>query len=83
LLVFSFETIDHGSRQSDTAWALAQWRHLVAPHEATNALYRAMRPALHRHICMAFKIASIWRVLFVAVDFILGHNHKLKTMLWL
>ncbi len=32
---------------------------------------------------MAIKIASISRVFFVAVNFFVGHNHKLKTMLWL
>jgi hypothetical protein len=55
----SFEIVDYGSRQGDTAQALAQWRHLVAPHEATNALHWAMHPALHRRINMAFKIAIV------------------------
>ena len=32
---------------------------------------------------MAIKIASISRVFFVAIDFVVGYNHKLKTMLWL
>ncbi len=41
------------------AQALAQWRHLVALHEATDALHRAMRPALHRRIRMAIEIASV------------------------
>ncbi len=39
-----------------------------------------MHPKLHHGICMAFKIASIWHVFFVAIDFILDHNHKLKTI---
>jgi hypothetical protein len=65
------------------AQALAQWQHLVALHEATDALHWAMRPALHHRIHMAFKIASISHVFFVVIDLILDHNHKLKTMLWL
>jgi hypothetical protein len=33
---------DHGIRRADTAQAHAQWRHLVASHEATDTLHRAM-----------------------------------------
>jgi hypothetical protein len=33
---------DHGARQADTARAHAQWRYLVASHEATDTLYRSM-----------------------------------------
>jgi hypothetical protein len=55
----SFEIVDHGSRRGNMARALALWRHQVDLHEATDALHRAMRPALHRRICMAIKIASI------------------------
>jgi hypothetical protein len=54
----SFKIVNHGSRQGNTAWALAQWRHLVALHEAMDALHWAMCSALHR-IRMAIKIASI------------------------
>jgi hypothetical protein len=55
----SFKIIDHGSRRGNMAQTLAQWRHLVAWHEATDALHQAMRPALHRRIHMAIKIASV------------------------
>jgi hypothetical protein len=55
---FLFKIIDHGGRRGDTAGALAQWQHLVALHEAMDALQRAMRPTLHRRIRMAIKIAS-------------------------
>jgi hypothetical protein len=55
----SFEIVNHGGRQGNTAWALARWQHLVALHEATDALYWAMCPALHHRIHMAIKIASI------------------------
>ena len=33
---------DHGVRRADTARALARWRRLVASHEATDMLHRAM-----------------------------------------
>jgi hypothetical protein len=33
---------DHGVRRADTARAHAQWRYLVASHEATNTLHQAM-----------------------------------------
>jgi hypothetical protein len=55
----SFEIVDHGNRQGDMAWSLAQWWHLVALHEATDVLHRAMRPELHCRICMAIEIASV------------------------
>jgi hypothetical protein len=55
----SFNIINHGGRRGSTAWALAQWQHLVASHEATDALHWAKHPALHRHIRMAIKIASV------------------------
>jgi len=52
------EFVDHGGRRGNTAQALAQWRHLVASSEALDVLYWVMRPALHRRIRMAIKIAS-------------------------
>jgi hypothetical protein len=36
---------DHGVRRADTARAHARWWHIVALHEATDTLYRAMCPA--------------------------------------
>jgi hypothetical protein len=61
LLVFfvSFEIINHGGRRGNMARALARWRHLVALHEATDAIHWAMSPALHRRIHMAINIASV------------------------
>jgi hypothetical protein len=59
LVFFIFEIVNHGSHQGNTAWALVRWRHLVALHEATDALHCAMRHSLHHRICMAIKIASI------------------------
>ncbi len=66
----------------DTAWALTRWRHLVALHEAMDVLHQAMRPALHRPIHMAIKMPAFDVYFFVAINFVVGQNHKLKTMLW-
>jgi hypothetical protein len=38
----SFKIVNHGNRRGDTACALARWQHLVALHEAKDALHRAM-----------------------------------------
>ena len=76
---FLFEIVDHGGSWGNTAQALAQWRHLVALHEAMDALHWAKHPALHRPIRMVSKSP---RLSFVTVDFIVGHKHMLKTMLW-
>jgi hypothetical protein len=80
---YFFEIINHGGRWGNMAQALTQWRHLVASHEATDALHWAMHPISHRCIRMAIEIASVSHVFFVIVDFIVCHNQKLKTMLWL
>jgi hypothetical protein len=79
---FLFEIVDHGGRWGDTARALTQWWHLVASHEAMDALYWAMRPASYHRILMAIEIASVRCVFFVAIDLVVGHNPTLKTMLW-
>jgi len=50
--------INHCSYQGNTAQALAQWRHPVAPSEAWDVLHRAMRRASYRRIRMAIEIAS-------------------------
>ncbi len=38
---------DHGVRRADTTRAHARWQHIVASHEATDTLYRAMCLALY------------------------------------
>ena len=38
---------NHGVRRADTARAHAQWRHIVALHEATDMLYRVTRLTLY------------------------------------
>ena len=47
-----------GGCRGNTERVVAQWWHPVAPSEALDVLYWAMRPALYRHIRMAIKIAS-------------------------
>jgi hypothetical protein len=54
-----FEIIDHSGHRGNMAWALAQWQHLVALYEATDAIHWVMRPASHHHIHMAIKIANV------------------------
>ncbi len=51
---------DHGVRLADTARAHARWRHLVASHEATDTLHRAM--------CLAPYLPSGMVVITIAVD---------------
>jgi hypothetical protein len=74
--LFAAEIVNHGGRWGNTAQALTQWRHLVALHEATDALHRAMCPALYRCIRMAIEIASNFPAFFVVVDFVVGHNRS-------
>jgi hypothetical protein len=49
------EFVNHGSRWGNAAQALAQWWHPFASSEVRDVLHRAMRLALHRHICMTIK----------------------------
>jgi hypothetical protein len=46
----------------------------VALHEATDALHRAMRSALHRCIHMVIKIASVLLAFFVIADYLFAHK---------
>jgi hypothetical protein len=61
-----FEFVDHGGRRSDTAQALARWRHPVASSEALDVLYRAMCPASYRCIAMAIEIVVDLPAFFVS-----------------
>ena len=67
VLCVLFKFVDHGGRWGDMAQALARWQHPVAPSEALDVLYRAMRPASYRRIRMAIEIASDLSA-FVVVD---------------
>jgi hypothetical protein len=60
-------------------WALAQWRHLVALHEATDALNWAMHIAPYCPGNMAIKIVINLPAFIVIVDSIVAHNHSLIT----
>jgi hypothetical protein len=79
-----FKFVNHGGRRGDTAQALARWWHPVAvvSSEALDVLHWAMRPASYRCITMAIEIVVDLPAFFVADDFVVGHNHELKTMLW-
>ncbi len=76
LVFFSFKTIDHGGRRGNTARAIAQWQHLAALHEATDALHLAMHIALYRPGSMVIEIVIDLPAFFVIVDFIVAHNHS-------
>jgi hypothetical protein len=69
--------VNHGGRWGDRVQALAQWRHLVASSEAQDVLNWAMHPTLYRRICMMIEITSIFPALFVVIDSVLAHNHRL------
>ena len=73
---FLFKIVNHGGRQGNTAQALAQWRHLVALHEATDALHRAMRITPYRPGGMAINIVINLPAFFVIVDSVVAHNHS-------
>jgi len=65
------EFVDHGGCRGNTVQALARWRHPVAPSEALEVLYQAMRPMLYRRIRMAIEIASDLPAFFVVIDLLL------------
>jgi hypothetical protein len=71
-----FKIIDHGSRRGNTARALAQWRHLMALHEATDALYRAMRITPYRPGGMVINIIVDLPAFFIILDSVVAHNHS-------
>ena len=79
--MFLFEIVDHGGRRGDAMQALARWRHPLASSEALVVLHWAMRPASHRRIRMVVKIVVDLPAFFCCIDFVVGYNYKLKTML--
>jgi hypothetical protein len=72
----SFEILDHGSRRGHTARALARWPHLVALHEAIDALHWAMRIAPYCPGGMAVKIVVDLPAFFDIIDSVVAHNHS-------
>ncbi len=73
---FLFKIVDHGGRRGNTTRALARWRHLVALHEAKDALHRAMGVAPYYSGGMAINIVVDLPAFFVIVDSIVTHNHS-------
>jgi hypothetical protein len=73
---FLFKIVNHGGHRGDTVRALARWWHLVASHEATDALHRAMRIAPYRPGGMAINIDVNLPAFFVIVDSVVAHNHS-------
>jgi hypothetical protein len=57
----------HDGRRGNVARALAQWRHLVALHEARNTLHWAMCIAPYRPSGMAIEIVVNLPAFFVIV----------------
>ena len=57
---------DHGVRRADTSRAHAQWRYLVASHEATDTLHQSMClvPYLPGGmvVAIAFKSATLYYI---------------------
>jgi hypothetical protein len=58
------------------ARALAQWRYLVALHEATDALHQAMHIVPYCSGGMLIKIIIDLPAFFVIVDSVVTHNHS-------
>jgi hypothetical protein len=71
---FTFKIINHGGRRGNTAWALTRWRHLVALHEATDALHWVICTTPYRSGSMAIKIVAILPDFFVIIDSVVAHN---------
>jgi hypothetical protein len=73
---FSFKIVDHGGRRGNTAWALAQWWHLVASHEATDAIHWAMCTTPYHLGGMMIKIVVNLPAFFVIANSVVAHNHS-------
>ncbi len=61
---------DHGVRRADTARAHTRWQHIVASHEATDTLHRAMwlAPYLPGGMVVAIAVDSITLYYIVLVE---------------
>jgi hypothetical protein len=58
------------------AWALARWRHLVALHEATDALHLEMHIVPYHPGGMAIKIIVDLPAFVVIINSVVTHNHR-------
>jgi hypothetical protein len=72
----SFEMVNHGGRRGNTACALAQWRHLVALHEAKDVLHQAMHIAQYPPGGMVIEIVVDLATFFVILNSMFAHNHS-------
>ncbi len=73
---FSFKIVNYGGRRGNTACALARWRHLVASHEAKDALHWAMRITPYPPGSMVIEIVVDLAKFFVIVDSMFAHNYS-------
>jgi hypothetical protein len=71
----SLEIVDHGGRRGNMACAFARWRHLVASHEAKDALHQVMHIALYPPGGMVIKIVVDLATFFVILDSMFAHDH--------
>jgi hypothetical protein len=60
---------DHGNCQGNTVWALARWRHLVALHEATDALHPVVHIVPYGPSAMVIQIVVDLATIFYIVDY--------------
>jgi hypothetical protein len=72
----SFKIVNHGGRQGNTEGALARWRHLVASHEAKDALHWAMHIAPYPPGGMVIKTVVDLATFFVILDSMFAHKHS-------
>jgi hypothetical protein len=72
----SFKIVNHGGHQGNTACALAQWRHLVALHEAKDVLHWAMHIVLYPPSGMVIKIVADLATFSVIINSMFAHNHS-------
>jgi hypothetical protein len=72
----SFEIVDNGGRLGNAACARAQWQHLVALHEAKDALHQAMCISLYSPGGMVIEIVIDSATFFIIVDSMFAHNHS-------
>jgi hypothetical protein len=71
-----FKIVDNGGHRGNTGCALAQWQHLVALHEAKDALHRAMCITPYPPGGMVIEIVVDSATFFVIVDSMFAHNHS-------
>jgi hypothetical protein len=72
----SFKIIDHGGRRGNLACALARWWHLVALHEAKDALHWAMHIMPYLPGGMIIEIVVDSATFFVIIDSMFAHNYS-------